>query len=123
MSTAPYLERCTDCEYVQYPPRGFCSRCLSAGVDVAAIRGPGALVSWTALHLSLEPAVSEHLPLTIVSVKLDEGPVVIAYFHGEPERVGQPVKLASVTGPAGTPVLVARAKDDSRLPETFLTAR
>ena len=123
MNRSPYLERCTDCDQVQYPPRGFCGRCLSAHVNDQSIGEAGELLSWATLRTSLEPAIAEHLPLTIASVKLDEGPVVIAYFNGQPRRAGQPVKISSGNGPAGDQVLVARSADDSKLPDIFLTPR
>lgn len=123
MSKTTQLERCADCAHVQYPSRGFCAQCLSPNVRTDPVGDAGRLVSWTTLQTSLEPALRQHLPLTIASVKLDEGPVVIAYFNGQPDKVGQSVNIALVADPAGTPMLVAQSHTDATPPETFLTAR
>ena len=83
----------------------------------------GELLSWTILHMSLEPTIAAHLPLTIASVKLAQGPVIITYFNGQPQHTGQPVKIAPVAGPAGSQVLVARPAEDIRAPDIFQTSR
>lgn len=110
MTAEPQLEHCADCAHVQYPPRGFCQRCLSPDVAEKAITSPGKLLSWTNLHVSLEPDLRPHLPLTIASVALDDGPVVITYFMGQP-KTGQSVNVGSSVDPIGRSVLIARPED------------
>lgn len=119
MTDTPQLERCTDCEHVQYPARGFCEQCISPSTELGAVDDAGTLISWSILHASLEPALRPHLPLTVASVKLASGPVVFAYFKGDPTSVGQPVRIGCVIDPNGRFVLVAQAADESMSDENF----
>lgn len=119
MTGGQALERCTDCAHVQYPARGFCERCLSPSTDVGPVGDAGTLLSWSTLHASLNQRLRPYLPLTVASIELDSGPVVMAYFSGLPNKAGQPVRIATVPDPSGTPVLLARARDDTTSPENL----
>ena len=119
MTDEPQLERCTDCEHVQYPARGFCEQCLSPGTEPVAIDEAGTLLSWSILHTSLEPALRPYLPLTAASIALPSGPVVITYFKGNPASIGQPVRVECVMDPNGRFVLVAKGADDSASLDNF----
>ena len=121
MSVAINLEHCADCGNTQFPPRSFCARCLSSDVSGLPMGKAGELISWTTLHTSMEPALHKHLPLTISSIKLAEGPVVIAYFDGQPDHIGQPVRISQLTDPTGTQVLVAQPPEATASPVLFQT--
>ncbi|MGI9308269.1 MAG: Zn-ribbon domain-containing OB-fold protein [Gammaproteobacteria bacterium] len=121
MSAAINLEHCADCGNTQFPPRSFCGRCLSSDVSTLPIGKAGKLISWTTLHTSLEPGLNEHLPLIISSIKLAEGPVIVAYFDGHPDQIGQPVKISQVTDTTGNPVLVAQSFEARTSPVLFQT--
>ena len=119
MSDEPQLERCTDCGHVQYPSRGFCEQCMSPSTELGDVDDAGTLVSWSILHSSLEPALRPYLPLTVASIELASGPMVVAYFKGDPASVGQPVHIRCIVDPTGRFVLVAQSADESVSPENF----
>ena len=118
MTTDTQLENCADCTHVQYPPRGFCERCLSPNVAESPVSGSGQVLSWTNLHISLEPTLRPHLPITIASVRLDAGPIVITYLVGQPVA-GQSVRIGSIVDPLGRSVLVARSDDNTATAESL----
>ena len=119
MNETPKIERCTDCGHVQYPERGFCEHCMSPGTELVSVDEAGKLISWTVLHTSLEPEIRPHLPLTVASIELASGPVVITYFKGDATTVGQAVRLGCVVDPNGRFVLVAQPADEPASLDNF----
>ncbi len=83
------LQTCKACGAYQYPDRDVCRACLHDGLEFSETDGRGLLRGATTLHRSLDPEVSETLPLRIGSVALDVGVRVIAFVgNAEPgERV------------------------------------
>ena len=74
------LQRCVACTATQYPPREFCSVCLSGDLvwTVTEVVG-GAVLSTTVLHHSHDAATRASLPLRIGLVALDAGPTAICF--------------------------------------------
>jgi uncharacterized OB-fold protein len=92
------LPVCEECGSVQYPVRDFCSNCLSSRVPQQVVSGAGSIVASTTLFRSNDPRFSSRLPLQIASVRLDVGPLVLAFLP---------------KAPAGVRVLVSAGHDDA----------
>jgi uncharacterized OB-fold protein len=84
---------CRDCKAVQYPPREVCARCLSDALESRQLEAQGTVLACASIHRSLEPRFAARLPLAIGSVKLDSGPVVIAFLDSETRQAGKRVVL------------------------------
>jgi uncharacterized OB-fold protein len=102
------LPVCENCGTCQYPVRDTCWRCLSCCIEDREIDGAGAVVATTVLHRSNDPQFSSSLPLRIASVRLDAGPVVLAFLPDEPSS-GR-VTVTAGCDAAGVPVLTAQAE-------------
>ena len=96
---------CRQCGTAQYPLREVCLRCLSDAIDARETDAGGIVLAGARVHRSLDPAFAGRLPLEIVSVKLDAGPVAIVF--GRPGlEAGARVRLRP-QGEAGQGLLVA----------------
>jgi len=97
---------CGACGAAQYPPREVCVRCLSDAIDSRDVEAAGTVLSLTTIHRSIDPQFTE--PAAIASVRMDAGPVVIAFV--EPGlKVGARVRLAEKTSrPTGQPRIHAQ---------------
>ena len=76
------LQRCEDCSHVWYPPGPVCPQCLSERWQFDRMSGRGRVVAWTVFHRQYFPAIP--VPYPVVSVMLDEGPLMI----GNPVGIG-----------------------------------
>jgi uncharacterized OB-fold protein len=101
------LQVCSSCGAVQYPRHEVCRECLNGELEQRTVNGAGSVLSWTRLHVSLEPEFRNRVPWCVVSVHLAVGPVVIAHWAGEEPRIGQAVRIATIQDPADRYVLVA----------------
>lgn len=82
------IPHCEACGAHHYPRRAVCPFCLSTEMGNAPVSGAGTLLARTVLHRSLSDAFSDQLPLAVGSVRLAEGPVVIAFLEGDPKPEG-----------------------------------
>ena len=73
--------------------------------------GAGVVLSITTLHHSLEEVFQERVPMSVGSIQLDCGPVVIAHLAANVDRSQQEVVVAIVNDSAGNRVLVACDKE------------
>lgn len=110
------LQRCADCDAVQYPPRAACHRCLSPRLPWREQDGAGELLSATTLAHSNDLFFSERLPWRLGLVRLDAGPSLIVHLHGAlpelpeaPEAGAAPVRVrvAARLDRSGQAVLIA----------------
>jgi len=101
------LQVCRDCATVHYPPQEACRQCLSVELEWRAQDGAGELLSDTILHHSNEVYFRAHLPLRVGSVRLDAGPVAIAFVHGACASPPASVRVRAALDRAGAAVLVA----------------
>lgn len=100
----PRLQHCAACGFVIYYPRVACPECLSDALEWRPVSGIGELLSYGVIWRSLHPAFTDQLPLWLCTVRLREGPVVIARLDdvghdGIP--IGAPVRLVGVEVAAG----------------------
>jgi len=90
------LQRCRDCEHVQFPPRRYCSGCLSEDLAWDAASGRGRVRSWTVVERGAHPAFAEEAPLVMALIELDEGPTMLSGIKGcdgVPPAIGSTVEV------------------------------
>ena len=90
------LQRCADCGKVRHYPRPVCDSCHSFGVDWIRASGKGTVHSWTVSHHPFLPGFIVDLPMTLVTVDLEEGVRMCAQMRGvEPGQmaIDMPVEL------------------------------
>ncbi len=104
-----HLQHCAACRMVQYPPREVCGNCLSDELVWAPVDGAGTVLSHTSLAMSVEPWFQDRLPVNIVLVHLNAGPVLYA-FDDENLKTGDEVVIRPGIDAAGQAVLVAHGK-------------
>ena len=73
------LQICNDCGQVYFPPRPFCSHCLSRSVSVFAATGQATLLSYVISH---RPVPGYEAPYSIAIVELEEGPRMLTNIVG-----------------------------------------
>ncbi|GAA6152060.1 Zn-ribbon domain-containing OB-fold protein [Pseudoteredinibacter isoporae] len=99
-----HLQHCGACQQWSYPPRELCGHCLADALSWQLCSGEGQVLSRIDLHNSFEAYFSEQLPWSLLSVKLDIGPVL--YVHGEGQS-GQRVNVKLQLDAASAPVFRA----------------
>ena len=103
------LQRCGACGRAQYPPRAFCTACLSDNVEWEVLAfAPGTLLARCRLHHSNALRFRPALPLDLGLVRLDAGPVAVCFLAGVP-AIGAGVTVRARLDVAGHPVLDAAA--------------
>ena len=75
-------EVCADCGAAQFYPRGRCTACGSARVEMRRAAGTGTIFSMTIVHRPPSPALQAFAPYAIALVDLDEGVRLMA--HADP---------------------------------------
>ena len=81
------LQRCAECDAIQYPPRDVCSACLSPQLSWQDISPEGEILAETTIHAVSKLYFRERVPWRVGTVQLDAGPVVIC--RSEERRVGK----------------------------------
>lgn len=102
------LQVCAACNRVQYPPQEFCSQCLADDLSWENVNPLGKVLSWTTTHASTNQFFKGVLPFHVGMIKLDCGPVMVAYLAasclqpecrvrvtGAPDKSGQAVFFAA----------------------------
>ena len=107
------LQSCAECGKVRHYPRPVCDSCHSFEVEWVRASGKGKVHSWTVSHHPFHPGFIVDLPMTLVTVDLEEGVRMCAQMHGvEPDQmsIDMPVELgyeaatADLTLPVFRPV-------------------
>ena len=91
------LQRCTGCSRIQFPPRRFCSGCLSAGLEWFRASGRGTVWSHSVVRYPISPAFSAEVPYVVALIRLEEGPSMMAGVREcslEEVRIGMAVEVA-----------------------------
>ena len=76
------LQRCDACGQVQFPPRRYCSGCLSDGLTWERASGRGNVRSWTVVTLPNSPAFLADVPYVVALIELAEGPTLLSGIRG-----------------------------------------
>jgi uncharacterized OB-fold protein len=98
------LQHCTSCGFVIYYPRVACPECLSASLEWRPVSGAGELLSYGVIWRPLHPAFADKVPLWLGTVRLREGPVIVALLDDVPPEgvsIGASVRLVGVEIAAG----------------------
>lgn len=96
--------KCKDCGTVTCPPTMVCRECASTNHEIIELSGMGEIVTFSVSYVGAEGRQGEH-PLTIVLVKLDEGPWIMGnLIDMDPKKVtidiiGKRVKAGSKMWP------------------------
>jgi uncharacterized OB-fold protein len=72
------LQRCTQCEALQFPPRPFCARCLASALTWEPIDGIGTVWSWCRYFHVYDERFRDEVPYNVALIKLNAGPTLIA---------------------------------------------
>jgi len=69
------IQQCRDCGNKMYPPRVYCTHCLSANIDWIKCSGKGILYAYSTIYEEPPPRVAKFLssPYTLALVDLEEG--------------------------------------------------
>lgn len=100
------LQRCAECDSVQYPPRDACSTCLGIDLPWQEMAPGGTLLAETTIRTSPDTYFRERMPWRTGSVKLDVGPVAICHLHGDVAPYGR-VRVLNRLDRSGQGVLFA----------------
>jgi NAD(P)-dependent dehydrogenase (short-subunit alcohol dehydrogenase family)/uncharacterized OB-fold protein len=106
------LPACKSCGTIQYPLREICRNCLSDDLAWRTLEPTGVLLARTRLHHSTEPYFLARVPFEIGSVKLDGGPVALAFLSSRCGPALARVRLHIALDRAGEAVLVAAPEKD-----------
>ncbi len=93
------LQRCRDCQTVQFRPRAVCASCLSSRIEHFIASGRGSVYTFTVTHQNNLPAFREACPYVLAYVELEEGPQLMTHIVGcevQEVRVGMPVEVEFV---------------------------
>lgn len=75
-----HVQACNVCEKNWFPPVQRCPYCASTDWNWKKASGLGKVYSWVGIHRAFDPAFSDDVPYTILTVKLDEGPRVLGRY-------------------------------------------
>lgn len=105
------LQVCNGCDRVQYPPQEFCNHCLSDDLNWEKVSPLGKVLSWTTTHASTNQFFKGVLPFHVSMIKLDCGPVMIAYLAASCRQSGRRVKVTGAPDKSGQVVFFAAPAD------------
>jgi uncharacterized OB-fold protein len=100
------LQRCGQCEHINYPARELCGNCLADALQWHPVPATGTVQSLSRLDYSLEPAYAAHLPWTVASVALHCGPIVLAHLAPDLD-IGATAIVRVIQDQAGNRMLLA----------------
>ena len=106
------LQHCGDCGAIAYPPRDICASCWSHDLQWKPVSKEGTLLADTVLQTSTNNFFRERLPWRMGSVKLKDGPVIVAHIHGDAQQNGN-VRVFARTDKSGQGVLFALPAEDT----------
>ena len=101
------LQVCAACKHVQYPPQEFCCHCLSDVLSWDDVSPMGKVLSWTTTHASNNRYFKGILPFHVGMIKLDCGPVMVAYLAESCLQSGSRVQVTGATDKSGQTVFFA----------------
>lgn len=90
------LQRCRECDQVQYHYRAHCSHCFSEGVEDFDSTGEGAVWTYSVVYRNSSAAYKEKVPYVVATVELEGGVKVLGnVVDVDPEAVdiGTSVKV------------------------------
>lgn len=89
------LETCSACAHVQFPVRGYCSRCWCEDIALTESTGRGTVYTYSTVRANALPPFNSRLPYNVAMVDLDDGPrLMTTILTGAAVRV----KAGAVSG-------------------------
>ncbi len=70
------VKKCSKCGAIRFFPDLMCRQCHSFEYECIKASGKGQIWSFTTTHHAFRPGLKEHVPYTLIQVKLEEGPVL-----------------------------------------------
>ena len=113
-----HLQRCLDCDLVEYPPRTACMWCGGSQLEWTPVEGKGTVYSYSEVHHAIQPALRDHIPYLILMVQLDTQ----LGRPGEHDGVRVAGNLVTADGELASPELVAEVGIGSRMRMIFTDA-
>jgi uncharacterized OB-fold protein len=101
------LPVCQECGRVAYPLRELCANCLSERLEWQPVEASGRVLATTTLQRSNLPYFRPLLPLRVASIKLDAGPVVLAFLDDAAIAADARVQVKTRLDEAGSASFVA----------------
>jgi len=98
------LQRCKECNQVQFPPRHQCIKCWSADLVWFESGGRGTVESFTIVRRAPTAELREMIPYVVAAVSLAEGPRMITNIVGVGAlevSVDEDVQVTFMTDSAG----------------------
>lgn len=97
------IQRCLDCETYHFPFRRWCNACQGPRLEWVPASGKGEVYTFVIVHYVYHPGFAREVPYNLVTVKLDEGPLVLSNLVGcknEEIMIGMPVEATfeDITG-------------------------
>ena len=89
------FQKCGDCGTIRHYPRQVCENCFSMEVDWIESSGNGKVHSWTVSQHAFHLSFKDDLPMTFVTVDMDEGVRVVAQLRGKDvaPTISMPVRI------------------------------
>lgn len=90
------LPKCNACGSFFFPPRSWCPKCYSKNVGWCPASGEGKIASYSKVYISSFESYVAEFPYVLATVKLAEGPQLMANIvNCDPEqlRIGGPVRV------------------------------
>jgi uncharacterized OB-fold protein len=90
-----YYQRCHDCGFTQFHPRGVCSRCLSPHLQWVKSAGRGTVYSFSVTYQNSAPGFREALPYIMAYVEIEEGLKILTNLvdcQPQEAKIGMPVE-------------------------------
>ncbi len=95
------LQKCLDCNRVQFFPRPVCLDCFGTNLDWVESEGLGTIYSFTIVRMPLHPAYRKQIeetgmPIIFARIDLDEGVRIMSQIVGckpEEAKIGGRVKV------------------------------
>lgn len=90
------LQKCSDCEHLDFMPRHLCPSCWSPNREWHRASGKGAVHSFSVIRRAPLQSFSTIVPYVVALIDLEEGPRMPANIIGEDAlsaEIGSPVEL------------------------------
>lgn len=90
------LQKCKDCDNIQYYPRPLCTKCFSQDLSWIRASGRGTVHTFSVIYQNIQPGFVDELPYVLVVVELEEGPrMTTNILNCAPQDVyiGMPVEM------------------------------
>lgn len=114
------LQRCEQCQHIQYPPREICRQCFADELIWEEMASAGELIANTTIEISTNAYFRDYGAVNVGLVKLDCGPSMFVHLVSGLQETGLRVRVVNRADLSGESVFIAlpeESKDESALSE------